>query len=31
METKVKEQGKQIADCKLAELDEYWNEAKNLK
>jgi XTP/dITP diphosphohydrolase len=31
MENKVKEQGKQIADCKLAELDEYWNEAKNLK
>lgn len=31
MESKVKEQGKQIADCKLAELDEYWNEAKNLK
>ncbi len=28
MENKVKEQGKQIADCKLAELDEYWNEAK---
>ena len=31
MEAKVKEQGKQIADCKLAELDGYWNEAKNLK
>jgi XTP/dITP diphosphohydrolase len=31
MESKVKEKGKQIADCKLAELDEYWNEAKNLK
>lgn len=31
METKVKEQGKQIADCKLEELDGYWNEAKNLK
>lgn len=31
MENKVKEQGKQIADCKLAELDGYWNEAKNLK
>lgn len=30
MENKVKEQGKQIADCKLEELDEYWNEAKNL-
>ena len=31
MESRVKEQGKQIADCKLAELDQYWNEAKNLK
>ncbi|WP_317896528.1 nucleoside triphosphate pyrophosphohydrolase [Aurantibacillus circumpalustris] len=31
MENKVKEQGKQIADCKLAELDIYWNEAKTLK
>jgi XTP/dITP diphosphohydrolase len=31
MENKVKEQGKQIADCKLAELDVYWNEAKKLK
>jgi XTP/dITP diphosphohydrolase len=30
MENKVKEQGKQIADCKLPELDQYWNEAKNL-
>lgn len=30
MENKVKEQGKQIADCRLAELDTYWNEAKNL-
>ena len=30
MENKVKEQGKQIADCKLEELDSYWNEAKNL-
>lgn len=30
MENKVKEQGKQIADCKLAELDGYWNEAKKL-
>jgi len=30
MENKVKEKGKQIADCKLAELDEYWNEAKKL-
>lgn len=31
MEAKVKEQGKQIADCKLSELDMYWNEAKTLK
>jgi XTP/dITP diphosphohydrolase len=31
MEEKVKAQGKQIADCKLDELDEYWNEAKKLK
>lgn len=30
MENKVKEQGKQIADCKLEELDAYWNEAKKL-
>lgn len=30
MENKVKAKGKQIADCKLAELDEYWNEAKSL-
>lgn len=30
MEKCVKEQGKQIADCKLEELDTYWNEAKNL-
>lgn len=30
MEAKVKEQGKQIADCKLVELDNYWNEAKKL-
>lgn len=28
MENKVKETGKQIADCKLEELDRYWNEAK---
>ncbi len=28
MEQRVKEQGKQIADCKLDELDGYWNEAK---
>ncbi|MBA2612913.1 MAG: nucleoside triphosphate pyrophosphohydrolase [Bacteroidetes bacterium] len=30
METKVKEKGKQIADCKLEELESYWNEAKKL-
>lgn len=30
MESKVKAQGKQIADCKLEELDKYWNEAKKL-
>jgi XTP/dITP diphosphohydrolase len=30
METRVKEQGKQIADCPLEELDGYWNEAKKL-
>jgi XTP/dITP diphosphohydrolase len=30
METKVKEKGKQIADCKFEELDQYWNEAKNV-
>lgn len=28
MEAKVKELGKQIADCKLEELDKYWEEAK---
>jgi XTP/dITP diphosphohydrolase len=31
METRVKEQGKQISDCKLTELDGYWNEAKKVK
>jgi XTP/dITP diphosphohydrolase len=31
MEQKVKENGKQIADCKLEELDKYWNEAKLIK
>src|SRR3954470_239171 len=31
MEQKVKEQGRQIADCKLEELDVFWNEAKHLK
>ncbi|MCE3259339.1 MAG: mazG [Bacteroidetes bacterium] len=30
MENQVKAQGKQIADCKLEELDKYWNEAKSL-
>jgi XTP/dITP diphosphohydrolase len=29
MEKRVKEQGKQISDCRLSELDEYWNEAKS--
>jgi XTP/dITP diphosphohydrolase len=29
MEKRVKEQGKQIAECKLDELDQYWDEAKN--
>ena len=31
MEQKVKEQNKQISDCKLDELDNYWNEAKSIK
>jgi len=31
MEAKVKKLGKEIADCKLSELDQYWNEAKSLK
>jgi XTP/dITP diphosphohydrolase len=30
MEQKIKEQGKAIADCTLAEMDVYWNEAKKL-
>jgi XTP/dITP diphosphohydrolase len=30
MEQRVKEQGKHISNCKLSELDEYWNEAKKL-
>jgi XTP/dITP diphosphohydrolase len=30
MESKVKEKGKQISDCKLEELDIYWNQAKLL-
>jgi len=28
MEQKIKEQGKALADCSLAEMDKYWNEAK---
>lgn len=30
MEQKIKEQGKQLSDCSLAEMDVYWNEAKKL-
>ncbi len=30
MEDKVKTQGKKISDCKLEELDIYWNEAKQI-
>jgi XTP/dITP diphosphohydrolase len=30
MEQKVKEQGKQISDCTLSEMDVFWNEAKTL-
>jgi XTP/dITP diphosphohydrolase len=30
MEHKIREQGKQISDCTLAEMDIYWNEAKKL-
>lgn len=30
MEQKIKEQGRQLADCTLAEMDHYWNEAKKL-
>ena len=30
MEQKIKEQGKQFADCTLAEMDVFWNEAKKL-
>lgn len=30
MEDKVKTQGKQISNCKLEELDIYWNEAKQI-
>lgn len=31
MEQKIKEQGKALADCKLEEMDKYWNEAKSLE
>ena len=30
MEQKIKAQGKQLADCTLAEMDIFWNEAKKL-
>jgi XTP/dITP diphosphohydrolase len=30
MEKKVRESGREIADCRLSELDIYWNEAKNI-
>ena len=30
MEQKIKEKGKQLGDCTLAEMDVYWNEAKKL-
>lgn len=30
MESKILEQGKQLSDCKLEEMDKYWNEAKKL-
>lgn len=30
IEQKIKEQGKQLSDCSLAEMDVYWNEAKKL-
>lgn len=30
MEQKIKAQGKQLADCSLAEMDVFWNEAKKL-
>lgn len=31
MEQKIKEQGKALADCKLEEMDKYWNEAKQFE
>lgn len=30
MEQKITEQGKALSDCKLEEMDKYWNEAKKL-
>lgn len=30
MEQKITAQGKQLSDCKLEEMDKYWNEAKSL-
>lgn len=30
LEQKIKEQGKQLSDCTLAEMDVFWNEAKKL-
>lgn len=30
MEQQIKAQGRQLADCSLAEMDRYWNEAKKL-
>ncbi len=30
MEQKIKDQGKQLSDCSLAEMDVFWNEAKKL-
>lgn len=30
MEQKIKEQGKQLGDCTLSEMDVFWNEAKKI-
>ena len=30
MEQKIKDKGKALGDCTLAEMDVYWNEAKKL-
>lgn len=30
MEQQIRAQGRQLADCSLAEMDQYWNEAKKL-